>query len=268
MMQIQPSDSGFFSDKGPYRPRNEDVALVKPESGIYVLADGLGGSAAGDRAARIAAELLISVLLDSGPLKELPRKLLPEGASRSVLESIMPAEDQPVDSGERIRIAYTLAHYRVLAEGRDTGQVGMATAIVSLWLAKDTTWIGHVGDCRAYALNEEELTILTKDHSLSTALAGKMVLPQSTLDSPFLRSRLTQVVGGETVPTPEIVEWQPDVGARLLLCSDGVWGSLTDEQIRQGMSDCATAEESSQLLVELALNAGSRDNATAMTVFF
>ena len=72
----------------------------------------------------------------------------------------------------------------------------------------------------------------------------------------------------ESVPVPEIIEWQPDKDARLLLCSDGVWGSLTEEQIQQGLSDCDTAEESCRMLVELALNAGSRDNATAMTIFF
>jgi protein phosphatase len=265
-MTIQPCDSGYHSDKGPYRPRNEDVALADSASGIFILADGLGGAAAGDRAARIAADSLSLALLDQGPPKALPRKLLPEGVSRQVLEAMLPAgETEPT---EHLRFAYLLTHYRVLAEARDSGQVGMAAAVVNAWLCGDTAWIGHVGDCRAYALEGDTLTTLTRDHSLSMALAGRVDVPEGSLNNPFMRSRLTQVVGGENAPTPDIREWRPVSGARLLLCSDGVWGSLDDEVIQQCLIACSSAQDSCRRLVEAALGAGSRDNATAMVVFF
>ncbi len=266
-MNARPVDANCYSDKGPYRQRNEDVAFSDVDAGVFILTDGLGGAAAGDRAARIATDYLNTVLIDDGPLSTLPRRLLPEGVSRTVLEAMMPKHDD-VDPVDKVRFAYMLAHYRVLAEGRSTGQVGMAAAVVSLWLTRGTGWLGHVGDCRGYEVSGDSIEQLTTDHSLSTALESRTSLSRSALDNPFLRSRLTQVVGGENAPVPGISEWKPRPGSRLLMCSDGVWGSVSKTELQRFVSEAESAQGASKALVEYAIAAGSRDNATALAVFF
>jgi protein phosphatase len=267
-MEQRTTDSGFFSDKGPYRRRNEDVALCLPDSGIFIVADGLGGAAAGDRAARVATDTLCAALLDEGPPSALPEKLLPDGETRSVLQATMPSDEELENPEIRLNFAYQVAHFSVLAEGRSTGFFGMSAAMVVLWLTAGKGWIAHVGDCRAYLLRSAELTLLTEDHSLSTALAGRKSLPKGAIDSAFLRTRLTQVVGGEAAPVPDVYNWQPKAGCRILLCSDGVWGSLSEGTLRKTLGGEQPAEEACHILVDSAINAGSRDNATCLAVYF
>jgi protein phosphatase len=267
-MSARPSDAAFATDIGPLRPRNEDVALSDLDQGVHVVADGLGGAAAGDRAARIAAETIRTVLTaDDGPLSILGR-LLPAGNSRDQLERSAPVRTDLDDAETRLRFALLLAHHAVLAEGRSSGAVGMAAAVVCAWHAGDAWWLAHVGDCRAYVLERGELSLLTRDHSLSAALAGRLTVPQPTESGPFLRSRLTQVVGGENVPTPDLRCWLPPPGARLLLCTDGVWGPLGDAQMRAALTVEGGALDIAQGMVRRGLQAGSRDNATALVVLF
>lgn len=267
-MSSLPSDAAFATDIGPHRPRNEDVALSDLDHGVHVVADGLGGAAAGDRAARIATATIHAVLTaDDAPLA-LPGSVLPPGETRDLLEKTAPSRDALDDPETRLRFALLLAHHAVLAEGRGTGAVGMATAIVAAWQVGDAWWLTHVGDCRAYVLERGKLSLLTRDHSLSSALAGRLSVPHRAESGPFLRSRLTQVIGGENVPTPDLRCWLPSPAARLLLCTDGVWGTLTDDQVRTTLAVGGSAPLVARRLVERGLEAGSRDNATALVVLF
>jgi len=194
--------------------------------------------------------------------------MLPEGSSRTMLRQLRPSDDRLADSDERLRFALLLAHACVLAEGRSSGCVGMSTAIVVAWHAFPAWYIAHVGDCRAYTLEPPTLRLLTQDHSLSTALTGLRGLPSRVEKSPFLRSRLTQVIGGEQAPTPDIQELNPAEGSRLLLCTDGVWGSLSEKELLSHLRAGAPAESICRTLVTAALDAGSRDNATALVACF
>ncbi len=265
---IKPVDAGNFTDKGPHRRRNEDVALGSLEQSIFIVADGLGGAAAGDRASRIGTDTFNDVLIDDSPAAAIVEKLLPKGETRTAIQAGILREQDSVDPAERLRFAFLMAHCRVLAEGRSSGHFGMATAMIAAWMRGGKWWLAHVGDCRAYCIKEGQLSLLTQDHSLSVALAGRRSLPKGAENSPFLRSRLTQVVGGESTPSPDIRSWQPVPGAKLFMCSDGVWGSLADEELYSLLDSDLSASEISRLLVEAAIEAGSRDNATALVVRF
>jgi serine/threonine protein phosphatase PrpC len=266
-MDAANTGSAFVSEQGPFRRRNEDTALLRADQGIYIVADGLGGAAAGDLASRVATELIEAMLSSTASALKMVDNLMPEGEFRDVLKRAVANDQDLMD--DRLRLAMLLAHYGVLAEARHTGSIGMATAIVVCWHRDGLCRIAHIGDCRAYALEASTLHLLTRDHSLSVALAGRMTLPKGAENSPFLRSRLTQVVGGEICPTPDLCEWSPAKGSQLLLCSDGVWGDLSEEDITQIMGDRTRHPETvCQKLVEAAIAAGSRDNATAMIVRF
>lgn len=267
-LNAEPLDAGFFTDKGPHRRRNEDVAHADQDNGIYIVSDGLGGAAAGDRAARVATDVMSASLQGDDSAGELLGQLLPDDSTRAVLFKMLDPEDPLSDPRARMELAFLVAHQGVLAEARRTGFVGMGTAMVASWLVGTECWVGHVGDCRAYVLESGELNLLTRDHSLSEALAGRISLPRAAQESAFLRSRLTQVIGGEVAPTPDTLKWEPKQLSRLLLCSDGVWGSLSEETIRAGIGRRQNAAEIARFLVDAAINAGSRDNATALVVFF
>jgi len=266
-MKTLPSDVAHFSDIGPHRPRNEDVAFADPEHSILMVADGLGGAAAGDRAARITTDIVAAVLGADFTTAMIP-SLIPAGESRAVIERMAPPDEALTDPSERLRFAFLLAHTSVLAEGRRSGSVGMSTALVVAWLSDAMCRIAHVGDCRAYTLEDGKLTLHTLDHSLSSALDNRKRLPEKIKESPFLRSRLTQVVGGEHVPSPDIEEWAPSQGTRLLLCSDGVWGSLSQPELLASLGADAPAPDLCRVLVQRAISAGSRDNATALVALF
>ncbi len=261
-------DSGSFSDKGPYRHRNEDIAHTSTADGIFIVADGLGGAAAGDQAARMATDLMCFGLLNDLEPATAIVEALPESQVRDAICERINHDIDISQAAGRTGFAFLLAHYGVLLEGSRSGSVGMAAALVAASYRDGVMNIGHVGDCRAYTWSKSELSLLTRDHSLSMALAGRKAIPKGAENSPYLRSRLTQVVGGEVAPTPDIVDWSPQEGDQLLLCSDGVWGELSEHNIVQILTLKATATEISQSLVEAAIANGSKDNATALVVRF
>ncbi len=261
-------DSAFHTDGGPHRRRNEDYALAEAENGLFVVADGLGGAAAGDRASQVATKSLASFLTCTDPPLLALDSQVSDRLTRTALRALAPPEYERAIPNERLRMAFLVAHCRVLEEGRNLGCIGMATAMIAAWQTSDAWWVGHVGDCRAYTLSDDTLTLLTKDHSLSAALAGRDSLPQSIEDSPFLRSRLTQVVGGESLPNPDVQEYRPQPGDRLMLCSDGVWGALSDEEMAGELAADAPAAQIAKALVDQAIESGSRDNATTLVIKF
>jgi protein phosphatase len=256
--------AGWYTDKGPMRRRNEDVALALPQQGALVVADGLGGAAAGDRAARVATTVLSSVLLSEEPAAVAVESHLPDDATRAALKETIDPSRAFSTPASRLELAFMVAHFGVLADARRTGFIGMGAAVVCAWLHQGLLWIGHVGDCRAYTLSSGALSQHTRDHSLSEALASRNAIPKAAADSPFLRSRLTQVVGGEAAPTPDVCSIEARPGMSLLLCSDGVWGSLGDEDLRAALGRATDARSIARHLVESAISAGSRDNATAL----
>jgi protein phosphatase len=261
-------DAAQASEKGPYRRRNEDFALADPARGLFVVADGLGGAIAGDRASRVAVEAVAALLGDGVALEEL----VPERTIRDAVMAMAAERDPPDGPAARVRLAILAAHCRVLADARANACVGMATALVVAWAGgpgSDRWWIGHVGDCRAYAMDARgDLRRLTEDHSLSAALAGRRTMPRGLERSPYLQSRLTQVVGGEQVPAPDLRPFRPSPGGRLLLCSDGVWNHVSSADLADVVHRDDPPGDVCETLVQRALNGGSRDNLTALVVVF
>ena len=259
-------DAAHVTDKGPYRRRNEDFALGYRGRGIFVVADGLGGAVAGDRASRVAAETAATMLHRPEAIDEL----VEDATTRQAVIEMSHGDGMPGGPADRVRRALLTAHCRVLAVARETGSVGMATAMVVAWRQDDRRWwIGHVGDCRAYVMDGQgELCRLTTDHSLSAVLSGRRTAPAGLERSPYLQSRLTQVVGGEQVPLPDVRPWRPASGGRLMLCSDGVWNSLQESDLAAVLRRDEDAETICSTLVHRAVNGGSRDNLTVLVVSF
>jgi serine/threonine protein phosphatase PrpC len=212
-------DVGSRSDTGHVRRRNEDALLVEPEIGVYAVADGMGGHAAGDVASAVAIERLRDAL----------------------------RQDREAEPAQRLVDALRAAHEAVASEAAATaGQEGMGTTAVVALLGKDTAWVGHVGDSRAYLLTGEELRPVTGDHG-----AG---------------GYLTQALGLERGISPDVAEVPLHEGDRLLLCTDGLTNMVDDAGIERILREVEGAQAACDALARAALDAGGVDNVTTVVI--
>lgn len=232
------------SDAGCVREHNEDRWNAQEEAGIFVVADGMGGHAAGEVAARICVEAL-------------PVLLHQAAASRAEQFCAEQLQAAIVKTSRRVREA---------AQNPEFG--GMGAALVALWVepASDgcRAYIGHLGDCRAYLWRDGQLEALTRDHSLvELMLQSGDLTPEAALTHPS-RHQITQFCGMDGTALPDVRELQLRPGDKVLLCSDGVCNELDEAQL----SRLCAQEAAATAIVQAALEAGGRDNATALIVSF
>ena len=225
------------------RKRNEDRMgyTYSKSSAIFLVADGLGGHPDGDVASQLGLQVVMSKFrTHASPKIEHVSNFLTE-AMTDVHESL---------------IAYAVSHSMV-----DTPSTTMVVVIVQDGLA----YMGHCGDSRGYFIRQTEVLTRTQDHSLLVRDGG--LSADSDMELPS-RHTLFSCLGASSVPFIEVAEPLPlHFGDRMLLCSDGLWGSVTETDIVQAMQD-PKVSEATTALVNLALhNGGPRsDNVTALTV--
>lgn len=233
MLQLEPA---VRSDVGR-RSNNEDSAFAGTR--LAAVADGVGGHAAGEVASRAAIDALVT--LD----KSRPQQALPDELVQAVL-----------DGNDRIRF---------LAECRPQ-YAGMATTLATVALGDDGTYaIANIGDSRIYLLRDGRLAQLTRDDSLLQELIelGK-VRPEDAPHHPQ-RNVVMEVLDGRPDRAPKVHTLQARSGDRLLLCSDGISDVLDAAAIEEVLA-ATPREQCAQRLIDLALEAGSRDNVTAVVV--
>lgn len=223
------------TDPGLEREHNEDALLVAPEHELYVIADGMGGYAAGEIASRLAIETLGDAFA-TGELGEVE-----EGFPRR---------------GAELVAAVRLANVRIRAEARrDARKSGMGTTVVAARFSpgKNRVYIAHVGDSRCYRLRDGELRQLTADHTLG---ALGIVGPTAT--------KLSRAVGAFEEVEVELTVDEPRVGDCYLLCSDGLYKMVPEEAIRELLEASESLEEAADSLVSAANARGGRDNVSVV----
>lgn len=235
------------TDVGCVRERNEDAYRIDLESGIFIMADGVGGHGGGDKAAQMATTLL------------------PEILRRRVAESPEPhSSDDPAIAAMLGDSLHELGHHMHEAgasrlEYKDMG----ATVVVALLTARHAH-IAHMGDSRAYLLRDGSLRQLTEDHSIVGLLVRNgEITPQEAENHPA-KGRISRFVGMEAdVPaTTRAVELR--AGDRLLLCTDGLWGMLPDAQLMAILAEGNDPEGTCTSLLAAGKRAGGQDNLTAV----
>ncbi len=235
-----------LTDTGKVRPHNEDRWLADPGQGLFVVADGMGGQAAGALAASIVVETLRRLLQQR--IDGATNLAEPEACAR--LREILSALS---------------ARLRQESQGQ-MGRSGMGSTVVVALLRGRQALIGHLGDSRAYLLRQEKLERLTRDHSVTQLLLDHGEITASeALDHPA-RGQLTRYVGmeGEALPDVRFLELGPE--DRLLLCTDGLSGMLSDDDLRAQLNRRSAPEEVCRNLVSAANEAGGKDNITALVV--
>lgn len=241
------------SDVGKVRRRNEDSYAVFPDLGIAVVADGMGGHPGGDVASRIAADAAADALADA----------VREGATRGGFAERF---------REVMREAILMAHGDIREEGRANPELdGMGTTLTAMVVDPEAgTWIiGHVGDSRTYRLREGEIHQLTRDDTwVQDQIDRGEMQPESARLSPYAHL-LTQCVGLEDEPTPQILDGASRVGDAYLLCTDGLVGMLDDHQIARVLENGGGEPgDSLKALIDAANKAGGHDNITAALIRF
>jgi PPM family protein phosphatase len=225
---------GARSHQGLVRPNNEDSGYAGPS--LLLVADGVGGSAAGEVASASVAHVLAAY------------------ANRT-------ENDDPVSVLSRaVDFAYT--HLR---EGTalDPSREGMATTLTAILSTTDGFALAHVGDSRGYLLRDAALHQITRDDTFVQDLvdAGE-IAPQDIPHHPY-RSVVVKSVTADSPPTAAITTLDLRPGDRILLCSDGLSDLVSDHDIAVLLAD-GSPDEAAGLLVAAALDAGGRDNVTCV----
>lgn len=246
-------DFAGASHTGKVRPSNEDVWRVDPGLGIFVVADGMGGHAAGEVAARLAVDALFTMLRSREGLLTLDEFLIsPE----------LEARRRVFDLVER---GVGKAHEIVLeTAAKDIKRRGMGCTLDAAVLLGNKAFFAHVGDSRSYLSRPNTTIQLTHDHTMhGTLVARGLVAPSQP---PTARNILTNAVGRKG--SLEVDEVLVDVteGDRLLLCTDGVHGELGDERVITQLTRQGTPAETAETIVQSALDRGGKDNATVVVV--
>jgi serine/threonine protein phosphatase PrpC len=269
------------TDTGRVREHNEDVIAfceppdqaVSAQSGwLYLLADGAGGHAAGEVASRIAVETISSVYYEQSVSRKLDvEDVQAQGMVRN-LHGPLHDLDAPM---MHIRRAFATAHTRISQQGnRIPEYAGMATTCIAAVVKGAHLLIAHVGDSRAYLIHASPafpptFTRLTTDHSLVMELVRVGALTPEQMQSSPNRHIILRTLGGVKKGNhcPDMVTCVVQAGDHLLLCCDGLWSMLTEEQIalvvRSNPPQAACDE-----LIRLANEAGGEDNISAVVLSF
>jgi protein phosphatase len=230
------------TDVGVVRAGNEDNFLVVPERGIFVVADGMGGHAAGEVASDIAVRVITEEL---GSLMGLDGNTVAERMRKA------------------IRSANTSIFQRTIVEH---DKRGMGTTATVLALATGRYLIGQVGDSRAYLMREDRFLQLTKDHSyVQEQIDAGNLTPEQARNHPY-SNVITRCVGANGEVTPDIYLGAVKQGDVFLLASDGLTGMLSDERLVDILSDAGEPQHWVDRMVNEANRRGGLDNITVVIV--
>jgi serine/threonine protein phosphatase PrpC len=221
------------TDIGLVRTNNEDTYLADPARGLAIVADGMGGHAAGEVASKITVETIAESLSAAESFWPFGRAL--RERSRVV---------------EAIRMANTKV--REVAKG-DANLTGMGTTVVVLWVRGRRAHVAHVGDSRIYRYRKGGLVQLTRDHSWPS-------------EDGSMRNVLTRAIGAEDRVEIDHRMLEVAPGDLFLLCSDGLTRPVGDDVIIRTLHDFK-GEEASQRLIDLAKENGGPDNVTVVLAY-
>jgi PPM family protein phosphatase len=228
------------SNVGLRRPENEDTYRIEPNLGMCLVADGVGGAAAGELASRLFSDSAFEVFCNA--------------------EDRM--ENHVVD---RIQKAFLLANQRILQHAElNPDHKGLACTAELMAFSDQGFIVGHLGDSRTYRFRDGQLKQLTRDHSLiQSQIEQGIIKPEAAAGHP-MRNVILRAVGMDEDLELDLVRGRIYPQDQFLLCSDGLTDLVPDERIRQTLQSSKSLEERLDELIETALRAGGTDNVTVV----
>ncbi len=236
-----------LSNKGLERPRNEDSCFVKADSDIalMVVADGMGGHRAGNVASDLAVSSAEQFWVDFDRFN-----LNSAEETRKMINRLI------IDANEK-----------VLSEANSSSERrGMGTTFTVGLLCGNRLIIGHIGDSRAYLINNGQIKLLTRDHSLLEQLIESgQIKPEEAKNHPQ-RHVLTRALGISSDIKVDICEKDVQAGSILLFCTDGLTNMVSDDEILAAASEHSDPQKLAESLIDLANSRGGFDNITVVVV--
>lgn len=250
-------DASGLTHAGMIREQNEDRIHLNHEDGLYLVADGMGGHAAGEIASDIAVQAVNEFIIHTRRDRELTWPY---------------AYDETLSyDGNRLQTAIRLANNRIREAVEEKSEYqGMGSTMVSLLVNEDRTTIGSVGDSRVYRLRGGVLKLLTNDHSwVNEQMQEGMLTEEQARTHPF-RNVVTRALGSDSAVEVDVRSGTAEAGDCFLLCSDGLSGMIEEEEIARLLAAAADtgAEAACKTLVDAANQAGGKDNVSVIIVLF
>ncbi len=243
-----------LSDVGLQREHNEDSFIVLKEYDLYVVADGMGGHRAGDVASKLATET-ISEFFKSTANDDVTWPFH--------FDTNLSEEENRLLTG--IRVANRQIFER---STRSREYHGMGTTVVGAMFSprKKRMYIGHVGDSRCYRVRSGGIQLLTRDHSLINDYL--LAMPDLTEEqrSELPKNVITRALGMQDQVVVDLQHDEPTIGDVYLLCSDGLSGMVSDEEIQKIVGGAPDIRDACKKLIQKANESGGEDNATVVLI--
>jgi protein phosphatase len=243
---------------GLKRDSNEDASAARPDLGLFVVADGMGGHAAGEVASKAAADTIEAFASDTRARDLNATWPFPLEPSLSV-------------DGNRLKAAFRLANRNIAERIAGAQELrGMATTASAVLLSENDSGaivaaIGHVGDSRVYLCRAGSLRQLTDDHSWVGEQMRAGVLSDDDARRHPWRNVVTRAISGGADPDVDVVEMPLDADDRLLLCSDGLSGVIGDDAIAR-LACAGGIDAACEALIAAANETGGPDNITVVLI--
>jgi PPM family protein phosphatase len=283
------------SDVGKQRDQNEDCAYKRVESSedgdraLFIVADGMGGYKAGEVASKLAVDT-ISKALDSffkpivdpiadQPTIKLSTPALDPDATMKLSPSItkeekqqktrkLPETPQSEHIEEQFKTSVEQANKAILQYGeKQSSARGLGCTLTAALIHNEKAYIANVGDSRTYLLRDNVLTPITRDHSLVARLVeSKQIEPEDVYTHPQRNLIYRSLGAGHKNIEVDIFHQTLRPGDTLLLCSDGLWEMVRDEDLRKALSEMGSPQKICDTLIDMANANGGEDNITAVVV--
>lgn len=240
-----------MTDTGMVRAGNEDAFLVDEQCGLFAVADGMGGHNSGEVASRMAMEVMHDAI----------RRAV-NGHDSAVVGGIDPHYSRACNL---LASAIRLANRAIFeAAASNQGWKGMGTTVAAVLAGAGRLAVAHVGDSRVYLIRDGKISQLTADHSVVAEQLRKGMISAEEARKSNIKNIITRALGQEPQIEVDLQELEPMDGDRLLICSDGLSGMVSDEEIVALINARTSLTPACRDLVEQANAAGGRDNITAV----
>jgi protein phosphatase len=242
--------SAVASHPGLRREENEDSYCVRPDLGLYMVADGMGGHAAGEIASKLAVEA-VEAFVDDTRTADLNRTWpFPFDRSLSL-------------EGNRLSAALKLANRRISSamEGNESLR-GMATTAAVVLLGPQLIVVAHVGDSRIYRYRGGHLVQLTTDHSWVSEQVRAGVMSEADARRHPWRNVVTRALSGGDDPEVDIAEHEAKEGDAIVICSDGLSSVVPEKTLESILAGASSLDVTCESLIAAANQAGGPDNIT------
>lgn len=232
-----------LTHRGAVRNQNQDsfsTQILKDGRVVALVCDGMGGALAGNVASGMAVELFMQRFLEQGP---------------------------DVSDEARMQNAALLANEKIfLRSTQDEACMGMGTTLVAALVGEEEAIVLNEGDSRAYHINQDGISLITRDHSLVEDLVERGELTREEARSHPNRNLITRALGAEPILLTDCFRQQMQPGDYLLLCSDGLSNLINEQELLYEVIHGGSDRDCCQRLLDIALNRGAPDNVTAVLI--